>query len=321
MSMKFRTEITITPSVNKIDQHKKLLSLGSCFASLVAERLRRYGVATLSNPLGELYNPLSIERCVRRFRDGELFSKEELCQRGDVWFSYHTHGVFDTTDPDALVERLNGVVRDGQRWLQEADCVILTLGTSWVYEREGEVVANCHKMPAREFLRRRLTTQEVVASLERVVEMLAPRKVILTISPIRHLGDGLEGNSLSKAVLRVAVDELVQRNERVCYFPAYEILLDDLRDYRYYAEDMTHPSGVAVEYVWERFRECFMSGEAQAKGEAFARLAEAADHRPLHPESEEYARFREGVLGKAKTLAEEFPDNEVASQLVAKLEI
>lgn len=316
MSMKFRTEITITPSVSKIDQHKRVFSLGSCFAHNVTGRLLRNGVECLCNPLGELYNPLSIEQCIKRLLGGQRLTKGELHRRGDVWFSYNTHGLFDTTDPKALLERVGCAVEGGQRALLGADFVVLTLGTSWVYEREGEVVANCHKMPSGEFSRRRLTVEEVVASLERVVDMVAPRKVILTISPIRHLGDGLEGNSVSKAVLRVAVDEVVRSRAEVCYFPAYEILVDDLRDYRFYGEDMTHPSEVAVEYVWERFCGAFMSEEARVKGALFARLAEAASHRPLHPESEEYGRFRSKMLAGAEALLGEFPESAVALRLV-----
>lgn len=314
--MKFRTEITITPSLNKIDQHKRVFSIGSCFAHNVAARLLRSGVDTLSNPLGELYNPLSIEACIGRLLGGERLTPEELHQRGDMWFSYHTHGSFDTTDREALLERIDRAVEEGQKALLGADYVIVTLGTSWVYERGGEVVANCHKMPAEEFTRRRLSLEEVVGSLERVVDMVAPRKVILTISPIRHLADGLEGNAISKALLRVAVDEVVRRREGVSYFPAYEILVDDLRDYRFYAEDMTHPSEVAVEYVWECFCRCFMEESARGVGEAFGRLADAASHRPLHPESGEYKRFRETMLSRAEALRREYPESGVAARLV-----
>lgn len=315
--MKFRTEITITPSLNKIDQHQRVFSLGSCFAHEMALRLCRYGVETLCNPLGELYNPRSIEAAVGRFLAGERLSEGDLHRRGDLWFSYHTHGLFDTTDREALLDLTGRAVEEGHRALRAADVVIVTLGSAWVYEREGEVVANCHKMPAQEFTRRRLSVEEVVGSLERIVEMLSPRRVVFTISPIRHLGDGLEGNSLSKAVLRVAVDEVTQRYPMAIYFPAYEILMDDLRDYRFYAEDMTHPSEVAVEYVWECFVRCFMDEKTKSVGEAFARLEEAAAHRPLHPESAEYERFCQTMLTRAEALLGEFPESGVAARLVA----
>ena len=319
--MKFRTEITITPSVSKIDQYTKIFSMGSCFAHEMATRLSRVGIATLCNPLGELYNPLSIERAVERICRREEVHEEELCQRGDVWFSYHTHGDFDGLCPQEVCQRINGALERADHWLQQAEVVILTLGTAWVYEREGEVVANCHKMPAEEFRRRRLTVEEVVASLERTIDMLAPRRVILTVSPVRHLADGLDGNSLSKAILRVAIQEIVERRGEAEYFPSYEILMDDLRDYRYYGDDMTHPSRAAVEYIWERFVECHLSREALSVAERFAKLSEAASHRPLHPESREYARFREAMLERARGLVEEFPNNEVASRLVESFSV
>ena len=316
--MKFRTEITITPSVCKIDQHSHTLSLGSCFAEEVASRLPRYGIATLSNPLGTLFNPLSIERTVERIVRCELVDEEELYSRGDVWFSYDTHGDFDGVDRRCVAEGINGAIKAAHEWLQKTDTVILTLGTAWVFEREGHVVANCHKMPSKEFARSLLSAREIADSLHRIVAMLAPRNVILSVSPVRHLADGLEGNSLSKAILRLAIDEVAQINGNVTYFPAYEILTDDLRDYRYYAEDMVHPSRVAVGYVWERFVEAFLSDEAVAVGGRFESLTEAAQHRPLHPESEEYARFCGTMQRRAEELLREFPNNEKAYGLALR---
>lgn len=315
--MKFRTEITITPSEGKIDHHSRILSLGSCFAEEVASRLQREGIATLSSPMGVLFNPLSIERCVWRISRCERVCEGELHQRGDVWFCYDTHGDFDRVGKESALWGINSAIEDAYEWLQETDTVILTLGTAWVYEREGEVVANCHKMPAREFVRRRLSVEEVAGSLRRTVEMLAPKRVILTVSPVRHVADGLEGNSLSKATLRLAAEEVAESNERVEYFPSYEILVDDLRDYRYYADDMVHPSRVAVEYVWERFKEAYMSGQTVSMGERFARLTEAAEHRPLHPESEEHQHFRETMYLRAKELLELFPDNPIVAKLTS----
>lgn len=315
--MKFRTEITIVPAASRIDQHQRILSLGSCFAEEVASKLSLSGIQTLSNPLGVLFNPLSIERAVERICRCEEVRSEELCQRGDVWFCYDTHGDFDGTSPRDVCEGINGALKGANEWLQSVDVVILTLGTAWVFEHKGRVVANCHKMPAEEFVRRRLTVGEVVASLKRSIELLAPRRVILTVSPVRHLADGLEGNSLSKAILRVAAEEVAESNERVSYFPSYEILVDDLRDYRYYADDMVHPSRVAVEYIWQRFVECHLNHQAVAVAERFAKLGEAAQHRPLHPESEEYGRFRASMLHRAEALVAEFPDNKIAQTLAS----
>lgn len=316
--MKFRTEIAIIPSPNKIDQQQKIFSIGSCFATEMAHRLDRIGVATRLNPLGVVYNPLSVCSTLERVAEQCEVVAEELHQRDDVWFSYHTHGDFDSTNASEVVGRINDAISRGHTSLAEADWLIITLGTAWVYEHKGEVVANCHKMPAGEFVRRRLSVEEVVGALTKVADRFADKRIILTISPIRHLSDGLEGNSLSKAVLRVAASEVASARANVSYFPAYEILLDDLRDYRFYAADMTHPAEVAVEYVWERFAECYLSSEARAMGEKFASVAGGLTHRPLHPESAEWSKFKARMLERAKQLAEALPNNEVAIGLAEK---
>ena len=316
--MKFRTEIAITPAASKIDHSHHLLSVGSCFAESVSRGLVELGIPTLINPLGVMFNPLSIERCVERVVRGELVEPHELVRRGEEWCSLDAHGSFDGPRPQEVVRRINRSIEGARRHLKHTEWVIITLGTAWVYEREGRVVANCHKLPAREFVRRRLSVEEVVASLERTLELLGPeRKVVLTVSPVRHLGDGLEGNAISKATLRLAVEEVVGRHPSVTYFPAYEILTDDLRDYRFYADDMVHPSGVAVEYVWSRFGDSFFTPATRAKGEEFVTLAKGRQHRPLHPESADYLRFRQSMASRAARLVEEFPNNEVAQELAA----
>ena len=314
--MKIRTEISITPSVSKIDQRKRVLSVGSCFAEEMAQRLVEVGVPTLSNPLGVLYNPLSIEECVERVATGRGVEREDLMCRGDMWFSLSTHGIFDSPDPEVVLKGINEAIAKAHEELERADWVFLTLGTAWVYEREGRVVANCHKMPAREFTRRRLSVEEVASSLRRTLAHLEGKNVVLTISPVRYVGDGLEGNAVSKAILRLAVEQIVEQSERVSYFPSYEIFIDDLRDYRYYGDDMVHPSRVGVEYVWEKFCETYLSREALADGELFARLASGREHRPLHPESEEYRTFLNSMLLKALSLQKLFPKNEIADSFV-----
>lgn len=315
--MKFRTEVAIRPSVNKIDQHCRLLSVGSCFAEEMTARLLQKGITTLSNPLGTLYNPLSIERCIERLAEGCKIGVQDVECVGDRHFCYDTHGSFDSTLAEAVVEGVNRAIEEGCHHLQRADWVVLTLGTAWVYEREGRVVANCHKVPAREFLRRRLSLEEIVESLRRTVRMLGDRHIILTVSPIRHLGDGLVGNALSKSLLRVAASIVEEEWPNVSYFPAYEILLDELRDYRFYADDMVHPSRVAVEYVWEQFAVAYLSEEAKAVGVRFEKLAERLAHRPLHPESSAYALFRQAAREDVLTLLELYPENDVARRMAA----
>ena len=193
--------------------------------------------------------------------------------------------------------------------IQAADYVVLTLGTAWVYRLEGgRVAANCHKMPQRLFTRSRMSVEETVEVLTRAIEgPLAGRHVILTVSPVRHVGDGLAGNSLSKAVLRVAAGCLAERYEQVDYFPAFEILNDDLRDYRFYDADMVHPSPVAVQYVWEQWLACAVAPESQRPAAEAERLSTAMRHRPLDPGSEAHSVFCRSMLDRVERLEREYP--------------
>lgn len=314
--MKFRTELNPKPRNNKINQHSVVLMLGSCFANEMAQRLQHVGVVTLSNPLGVLYNPLSIAQILERVAECRTIQSGELECRGDMWFSFDTHGLFDNLDPQQVVASTESAIRDANDLFGRCDELIVTLGTAWVWEHNGRVVANCHKLPAREFQHRLLELEECVEALRRIVNLAGGRRVIFTISPVRYLNEGLENNGLSKALLRVAVERILRENEKVDYFPAYELLVDDLRDYRFYGEDMVHPSKMAVEYVWERFAESFLSREALAEGESFARLADGLMHRPLHPESEEYGSFCRKMLKGAVALSQRLPQNTIAKRLV-----
>lgn len=314
--MNFRTEIEIRPCEKKISHSSRIVTIGSCFADNVAAKMTSGGLSVEANPLGEVFNPQSVGATIRRLSEGVLFSADDLCQRGDVWFSYDTHGVFDGTDKGSVLGRLNEAVERGHKALGEADTVVVTLGTSWVFERNGVVVANCHKMPSCEFTRRRLSVEEVVESVVALADgSLCDKRIILTVSPVRHLADGLEGNAVSKAVLRLAAEQVVERCPNVEYFPAYEIVLDDLRDYRFVAADLVHPSQEAVDYVWERFEECYFTPHTAELYRRVEAVRKAAQHRPLHPDSEEWARFKATMLRKAEALGKELPECDLSHEM------
>lgn len=305
--MKFRTEIELPPYTRRISHADRLLALGSCFAAEIGQRLADAKFRIAVNPSGVLFNPLSIVRTLRRYRDGRPVAEEELQHAGGRWFHYDFHGSLAGESADETLVRIDAAVAEGARALREASVVLLTLGTAWVYERTdtGEAVANCHRQPAERFRRRRLTVDEVVAAIEATLaEELKDKYILLTVSPVRHLGDGLAGNAASKAVLRLAAEELTERHPRIAYFPAYEILCDDLRDYRFYADDLTHPSPQAVAYVWERFCEALLTPEAQALLPRIAAITAAARHRPLHPASEAYRAFCLRQLEAIERMAE-----------------
>ena len=308
--MKFRTEITPSPLRRPIGWQERILAVGSCFAEEIARRLAASKFHIVINPSGVLFNPASIARAMERWSREELFDREEVrCSvvDGQRWFHYDLHGSFSEASPEALLRRAESALRAGSQALREADRVLVTFGTAWVYElREtGCVVANCHRQPRDLFTRRRLSVEEIVAQWSLLIEgPLRGKQVLMTLSPIRHLADGAEENSLSKATLRLAIAELCDRFPEVEYFPAYELLMDDLRDYRFYGEDLVHPSSQAADYVWEKFAEAALD---PALREALPRLEEirkAMAHRPLHPESEAYRAFCSAALRKVLSLEE-----------------
>ena len=303
--MKFRTEIEIAPLAEGLEYGAKIFALGSCFAENISERLKRAKFSISTNPFGVLFNPFSIANALERLADARTFAVCDITAGKESFFSFDAHSSLDGKSHTEAFGNLNKAVAQGAKLLADADWVILTFGTAWVYEKEGKVVANCHKQPASHFVRRRLSVTEIVERYSRLFEgVLRDKKVILTVSPVRHIGDGLQENSLSKATLRLAVEELVSKYENACYFPSYEILIDDLRDYRYYADDLAHPSKMAVDYVWERFCEAMLADEAKVKMPLVEQIVAAAEHRPFNPESDAHKTFCRKMLAKAESMPE-----------------
>lgn len=303
--MKFRTEIELAPLTEGMEHGAKVFALGSCFAENISERLAKAKFSIASNPFGVLFNPASIAAAIDRLTDTRTFAVCDITAGKEGFFSFDAHSSLDGKTQTEAFANLNRAVAQGSKALAEADWVILTFGTAWVYEHEGRVVANCHKQPASQFERRRLSVVEIVERYSHLFEgVLHDKKVILTVSPVRHLGDGLQENSVSKATLRLAVEELVAKYENALYFPSYEILIDDLRDYRYYADDLVHPSKMAVDYVWERFCEAVLTPKAQAKLPQIAQIVAAAEHRPFNPESEAHKEFCRKMLEKIENMPE-----------------
>lgn len=290
--MKFRTEIEPAPLSVRIGYDNRILTLGSCFAAHIAGRLAAAKFHVVENPSGILFNPLSIAAAIRSYASPTPVTREELGFDGEMWYHYGFHGDFSAPTADEALRRMNAARQAGAEALRTADRVILTFGTAWVYERQGEVVANCHRRPAAEFARRRLSVDEIADAISELAEgPLAGRSILLTVSPVRHTGDGLAGNAVSKAALRLAAEELTQRFRRIEYFPAYEILTDDLRDYRFYADDLVHPAPQAVEYIWERFTEAALTDEARRLLPEAEAIAAAAAHRPRDPRSAAHRAF------------------------------
>lgn len=306
--MLFRTDIAIPAAQKPIAHQERILMLGSCFAENIAIKLTNGGMCIVSNLFGTLYNPKSIVACLTALLENRPMTEDELMPYGGLFHSMQHHGSFSSADAATCLARINESIQTGAIALREADRIILTWGTAWVYELGGQVVSNCHKMPASLFTRRKLTVEEVVSEYQTLMQhpLLAGKEWLITISPIRHLKDGLHENQLSKATLLLAADELCKM-PNWSYFPAYEILCDELRDYRFYAEDMVHPSSVAVDYVWERFAATQLTNEARravAEWEAYHQLA---NHRPLHTYTPDYQKLQEAIRRKQDELLRKYP--------------
>ena len=303
--MKFRTEIEIAPLAEGMAHGAKIFALGSCFAENISERLAKAKFSVESNPFGVLFNPASIANAIERLDSARSFAVCDITAGKECYFSFDAHSSLDGKTHTEAFANLNRAVAKGAKALAESEWVILTFGTAWIYEHEGKVVANCHKQPVSQFQRRRMSVEEIVARYDALFEgVLRDKMVILTVSPVRHIGDGLQENSVSKATLRLAIEELVNKYENVCYFPSYEILIDDLRDYRYYADDLAHPSKMAVDYVWERFCDGVLSDETKAKLPQVLQVVEAAEHRPFNPDSEAHKTFCRKMMAKVEQMPE-----------------
>jgi len=309
--MEFRTPAGIRPYGFKIGYGTRGMLAGSCFAENIAAKMTQAKLPVSANPFGVLFNPASIVNMFGRLNERHTYSSGDLTESGGVWISMEHHGKFSSPDREEALRNINGAVREGADALALAQYVIITLGTAWVYEyiETGTVAANCHKLPAALFDRRRLTVGEIVEMFEAPLRSyLKDKQVIFTVSPVRHLKDGLAENQLSKATLIVAAHEIVARHGNCSYFPAYEIVVDDLRDYRFYNADMVHPSPVAVEYIWEHFCDAFMDRETVGLIKQVGQIAAAAGHRPLNQGSPVHKAFREKMLEQVRRMAAEHPE-------------
>lgn len=260
---------------NCITKDQKIISFGSCFATEMGKCLHNEGYNILNNPFGVLFNPISIANSIHRLISREPFTLEDVIERDPLYgknsglsapksyASFYHHGSFRASTPEEFLAKANSSLERSSQYFQEASVVIVTFGTSWVFRHTGRgiIVSNCHKVPAYEFQRERVEIEEIVRIFSKILshpEIGAKKEWIFTVSPIRHLKDGLHGNQLSKATLLLAIEKMCTSFGNAHYFPSYEIVLDELRDYRYFSEDTVHPTPEAIDIVWERFRQQYL---------------------------------------------------------------
>ena len=275
--MKLQTIVDIAPSNRKIGYEDSILMTGSCFADSIGEQMVQRNLRVTCNPFGTLYNPLSIAQALT------MTDMPELIEHDGLWHSMAHHGSFSRADRNEAEQVIRASIETMQKALREATVVIVTFGTAWVYEWKGErVVGNCHKLPESNFTRRRLTAEEIVAAWKPLLKRYSDKHWVFTVSPIRHIKDGLHENQLSKATLLLAVEQLVNQSSNRQYFESFEILLDELRDYRFYADDLVHPSSLAVNYIWERFVDTFCTPQTKNEMNIQHKRWQFEHHRPLH---------------------------------------
>ncbi len=309
----FRTLVKPDSAPKKISLGESILSLGSCFAENISAQLESCRFPVCSSPSGTLYNPLSIASNLERIIDGTGYNASDLFESDGRWKSFSHHSSFNASSPDLALATMNRAFTDAVTALSAAGTVIITLGTAWVYylKSTGVVVANCHRLPHNWFERKMLTETPVVERWTSVIRVLLERfpslNIILTVSPIRHLRDNPHENQVSKGRLLSAVYELEKQFESVYYFPSYEIMMDDLRDYRFYEANMTHPTAVAVDYIWDRFREACFDDEARRFVEKYRSIQQARNHRIQAGAGESTQRFARHMLRKTDAVQREFP--------------
>ena len=309
--MKFRTEINCDPNTAMISYSDRLEMIGSCFVENISRKMVESGFQVDVNPFGIVYNPLSVSSCVRRLLESKDYSSQDVFEEKGIFHSFAHHSRFSGTDRETVLAGINSRIRHSSDFLQKADWLIITFGTAFVYRLKstGEVVSNCHKLPSGLFFHERLQTAAVVSEWNVLIGQLRGMnpalKILFTVSPIRHWSGGAHENQLSKSILLLSIDEIIRENSACFYFPSYELMLDDLRDYRFYAEDMIHPSSQAVNYIWEKFSTCYFNKETKAKSAEWEQIQRDLNHQPFHPESDAYRLFRQNTAEKSKNFLRE----------------
>ena len=285
--MQLTTPVNIAPSSLRIDHSTPLLLMGSCFSDEIGGKLLAAGFDVLCNPFGTLYNPLSIALALQHAMDNREINTDWLIHADHAWHSWMHHSRFSHPDPSACLDQCNASIHQTHSFLLRSPVIIVTFGTAYSFflqspgiatSMQGQVVANCHKLPAAMFTRRRLSTEEIV-NVWHSFTTLTP--IIFTVSPIRHMADGAHGNQLSKSTLLLATEQMTDTCDGWHYFDSYEILIDELRDYRFYARDMCHPSDLAIDIVWQRFQDIYMSPQTQNRIRQEEKTSRQTLHRPI----------------------------------------
>jgi GSCFA family len=309
--MDFHLEFSPTAFPTKINHSDFLFLAGSCFTEQIGQKLAAHKFRIIDNPHGILFNPVSIVTSVLSYIENKRYNESDLFYHNELWGSWDHHTRFSDINKETCLQNINESQAAAHAFLKKADWLLLTLGSAFVYESDNRVVANCHKVPTDKFKKRLLSIAEVTGGLENLVSRLKEfnpaLKIIFTISPVRHLRDGFVENNRSKAILINSVHQVVDQLQHAFYFPSYELIIDDLRDYRFYAEDMVHPNYAATNYVWEKFVGTCVDEPSQMLMKEINTINAAFQHKPFNPTSNAHKQFMQASLAKLAKLKERFP--------------
>lgn len=312
--MNLQTKIPlINQAHNQIDYQSNLFLIGSCFVENIGEKLDYFKFQTTQNPFGILFHPHAIENLITNAINEKVYSEENIFFHNDQWHCFEAHSKFSNPSKDGLLNHLNEQIIATNKQLKKSTHIIITLGTAWVYRliESDTIVANCHKAPQKKFLKELLSVDEISASLHSIVELIRSVNktvsIIFTVSPIRHLKDGFVENTQSKAHLLSAIHQVVAPRNLLYYFPSYEIMLDELRDYRFYKEDMLHPNSTAINYIWEKFISVWILEKASKTMEEIDAIQKGLKHKPFNPNSKAHKLFLNKLSERTDKLRLEFP--------------
>ncbi|MFV5695971.1 GSCFA domain-containing protein [Flavobacterium sp. LB3P122] len=313
--MQFRTQIPIPKSNQPLDYNSKVVSLGSCFAENIGEKFNYFKFGNTINPFGIIFNPVSIEKIIYKAINPKLFTEEDLFFYNERWHCYDVHSDLSNADSRELINNLNAIVKLMNQQITKSTHIIITYGTSWVYrniERDS-IVANCHKVPQKEFKKELISVYECKESIANTIKSIHSINpsctIIFTVSPVRHIKDGFIENQWSKANLISAIHRVLNAEYyklQTEYFPSYEIMMDELRDYRFYAEDMLHPNQVAIDYIWKRFKETSISENAYSTMDAVESIQKSLLHKSFNPDSESHLKFESKLREKITKLENQY---------------
>jgi len=313
--MKLQTHIPLPKETrHPIDYNSQILLLGSCFSENIGNKLQYFQFQSLQNPLGILFHPKAIEKLVTNAINQKKYSEADVFQHNERFHSFDAHSVLSDASQEELLNKLNQAIQQTNKQINESTHIIITLGTAWIYRfvETDEIVANCHKVPQKKFLKELLSVNDIAESLDSIVTLIRDENpkvnFIFTVSPVRHLKDGFVENQRSKAHLISAIHQIVNPRNRMFYFPSYEIMMDELRDYRFYAEDMIHPNTTAIQYIWEKFVQSWISEAVLPTMKQVDSIQKRLQHKPFNPNSKEHQKFLETLSKDIEQLKQTLPN-------------